>query len=166
MNEVGNGPDYPQALRTEAEVRPNGTNGAVSFPASYLRSCRKREIFVCVEESHASFGHTEPSTICSMEPSRTVRILTLVFFGLFVTGFVAFESGVFDSYFTADIEEQAPESSPDGDQERMTTNTARRHADDTIRKSPSMLSTSKSMIIMKQDIRFSAKDSIDEIPRK
>lgn len=101
-----------------------------------------------------------------MKKSKTVKTLTLVCFGFLLTSLIAFKSGVFDKYFKTDGEELSRENRQVSNLESMPTDTPTIKAIDTVRVNPTMLSTSKSVILLDQKIKFPIKDSLKVIPKK
>lgn len=77
-----------------------------------------------------------------MTRSHPVKALTLISFIILLAGFIAFKSGAFDKYIRTN-EEASPTDAPE------------------IKHSPSMWSTSKSLIVVDQKIKFNEPQLID-----
>lgn len=96
-----------------------------------------------------------------MKKSKTIKTLTLLSFTILLTSFIAFKEGTFDKYFNHKSDspqtlnrEQAINSGV------MPVDTPTVKKVDTIKVNPAMLSTSKSLILLDQKIKFRIKDSL------
>lgn len=96
-----------------------------------------------------------------MQKSRIVKTLTLFSFIFLLTSFIAFKEGAFDNYFN-----QKNRSSRTLNSEKpneigvMPIDTPPAEKVDTVKVNPTMLSTSKSMILLDQKIEYPIKDSL------
>jgi hypothetical protein len=82
-----------------------------------------------------------------MAKSTAVKSLTLVSFIMLLTGFITFRTGAFDKYLKAE-DQTLPLDTPE------------------TRHSPSMLSTSKSITVVEQELEFSLVDSNEVFDHK
>jgi len=98
-----------------------------------------------------------------MKESKILKTLTLVCFGFLLTSLVAFKSGAFDKYFTSNNEDLDIENAGVSNAESFSIDTPKIKAVDTVRVSPTMLPTSKSIIIIDQKLQFPPQDSLKNI---
>ena len=95
-----------------------------------------------------------------MKKSKTLKSLTLFSFVILLTGFITFKTGTFDKYLKTDSEVEIRENKRLGNSESMQVDTPSVKTVDTTRFNPTMLSTSKSGIVIDQKIKFSIEDAL------
>ena len=96
-----------------------------------------------------------------MKKSKTVKTLTLFSFIILLTSFIAFKAGTFDKYFKHESERpQTLNSEQAINSGVIPVDTPTVKKVDTIKVNPTMMSTSKSLILLDQKIKFPIKDSL------
>lgn len=96
-----------------------------------------------------------------MKKSKTIKILTLFSFIILLSGFIAYKSGTFDKYFNNENDgPQTLNSEQVINSELVPVDTSTVKQMDTIKVNPTMMSTSKSLILVDQKIKFPIHDSL------
>ena len=95
-----------------------------------------------------------------MRKNMVLKAFTLVGFIILLACFVAFKTGAFAEYFEAAEAEQLRDHEQYSKSEILATDTPRVGAMDTVKYSPAMLPTSKSLVVIDQKIEFSVKDTL------
>ncbi len=95
-----------------------------------------------------------------MKNNKTIKTLTLVSFVILLTSFIAFKSGTFDKYLKGENDKSISVNSVAYKTEGAPVDTPPIKTFDTVRVNPTMLSTSKSMIVYDQKMEFPKKDSL------
>jgi hypothetical protein len=101
-----------------------------------------------------------------MKKSKTVKALTLVCFGILLTSFIVFKSGTFDKYLNTDSKVLPRENKQISNLENIPKDTPTIKAVDTVKVNPTMFSTSKSLILIDQKIKFPIQDSLKVKPKQ
>ncbi len=96
-----------------------------------------------------------------MRINKTLKLLTLFGFCVFLSAFVAFKAGIFDKYLgTESRTTPMPRNEQAINVEAIYGDTLPVKKADSIKVNPTMLSTSKSLIVVDQKIEFPIKDTL------
>lgn len=85
-----------------------------------------------------------------MRPNKIFKAGTIALFLVFIAAFIAFKTGAFEN-FSASGRDLVPD-------------TPQVQRKDTLRESPAMMPTSKSMVVIPQDVIFTPEDTTAKTP--
>jgi hypothetical protein len=96
-----------------------------------------------------------------MKKTRTIKALTLFSFTLLLISFIAFKAGAFDKFLKSETSNsQILNSEQAIILKTIPVDTSPVKKADTMKANPTILSTSKSVIIIDQKLKFPIKDSL------
>ena len=95
-----------------------------------------------------------------MNSNKLIKILTLIGFVIQLTNFIAFKAGIFDKYLRTEIEKKTLNNRKLNKTDNLPVDTLSAKTVDTPRVNPTIISTSKSLIIIDQQLKFPVNDTL------